>query len=282
MEEFQIASTLFWEALITIPISLCVFFPIANIINKGKKNQIFCILFIIRIIYLIIGNITLGGIMAIIDIMSVFFGLLILIPALGWIKYTFPSRESAYKEYNEVSEIELSNHGIEDRHLLEQKLLKLYQDYENARNNYDKTTLKKICTEKQYNETISNLDLYSEVNQRKYNIINEIIDVKTVDVSHSLIYTTITLLIKVSMNSYVEDSIGKIVKGKKNRKIIKKQRLKFIKKITKSSTITNKKCDSCGAPIKENDLECTYCGLSTGHTVRSKDWLIEDIDQLVK
>ena len=282
MEDFPITKMIFMEAFISIHMSVFVLFPLAHIINKGKKNQIFCILFLIRIIYLIIGDIILGEAMVTIDFMSVFFGAFILVPILSWIKNISTNGESTYKEYNDVSEIELLNHGIEDRHLLEQKLLKIYQDYENARNNYDKNALKKICTEKQYNETISNIDIYNEVNQRKYNIINEIIDVKIVDVSDSLISTTITLLIKVSMNSYIEDSIGKVVRGKKNRKIIKKQRLKFVKKLTKNTIVTNRKCDSCGAPIKENDLECSYCGLSTGHKVTNKDWLIEDIDQLVK
>lgn len=282
MEDFPITAMLFMEAFISIHMSVFVLFPLANIINKGKKNQIFCILFVIRVIYLIIGDITIGGAMAIIDFISVFFGAFILIPVLSWIKHISTGGESTYKEYNDVSEIELQNHGIEDRHLLEQKLLKIYQDYENARNNQDKTALKKVCTEKHYNETISNLDLYNDVKQRKYNIINEIIDAKLVSVHDSLTSTTITLLIKVSMNSFVEDGTGKVVNGNKNKKIIKKQRLKFIKKLTKNTIVTNRKCDGCGAPINENDINCSYCGLNTGHTVTNKDWLLEDIDQLVK
>ena len=70
-DELGLGMAIFMEAFCSIHMSAFVLYPLAGIINKNKVTQTFIILFGIRLVILIIGDIISPGLMAIIDFLSV-------------------------------------------------------------------------------------------------------------------------------------------------------------------------------------------------------------------
>ena len=85
-DDIGLGMAIFMEAFVSIHMSVFVLFPLAGIINKNKVPQTFAVLFGIRLVILIIGDIIAPGIMAIIDFMAVFFGAFVVVPLLGSFK----------------------------------------------------------------------------------------------------------------------------------------------------------------------------------------------------
>ncbi len=268
---------IFMEAFVSIHMSIFVLFPLATIINRGKKTQIFTTLFILRIIILIFGNIILGMTMAIIDFMAVFFGAFILVPLLGGVKQVSTGGQLRFDEYQEIKEIELLNHGIPDTALIKKKLLRIYEEYIEAKNTEALSKLKRLSSDKLYRETIYNIDLYKEENLTSIQEIKSILDSKIIEIYDSNTASHIEIIIKAELIEYTKDNFGKIISGSEKKSDEKIFKLNYIKKIEKATIVTKRKCDGCGAPIKEEDIECKYCGLSTGIKVNNKDWVLDDI-----
>ena len=101
-EGMDIGGAVVMELFVTIHMSVFVLFPLAAIINKSKKNEIFAALFILRAIILIVCNFVFGFATALFDFFAVFFGAFILVPFLGGCKFAFTGGDETYSEQKDI------------------------------------------------------------------------------------------------------------------------------------------------------------------------------------
>lgn len=272
----SIGGAVFMELFVTIHMSVFVLFPLSAIINKGKKTQIFAILFVLRAIILIICNNVFGPVTAFVDFFSVFFGAFILVPFLGACKLSLTKGKETYYEFNEASETDLLNMGIKDSSIIKNKLIKIFEETEYALAQNNKQKIKELCNEKMSQKLISSIDFNKEHNLK--NIIEnlEINDSKITQARQNIIEQRITILAKISKKDYILDQTGNLTKNSSKKTKNYLYEIEFIKQIqtSETKTQTKTKCISCGAPTNEKNEKCPYCGTLYQTKQKNTNWVL--------
>ena len=276
-DDFGIGMAIFMEAFVSIHMSVFVLFPLAGIINKNKVPQTFAVLFCIRLVILIIGDIIAPGIMAIIDFMSVFFGAFIVVPLLGGFKMiTFKGR-NAYHEYVEVDDFKLSQIGFIDVNLLKRALTQQYIDIKYAFSEFNYKRLIELCTKVRYGLLKNELKLMEQVGDKREYRDFIITDCKVYDCYVQKNVVDVSIVMKVEYISYVVDRFNKVISGSDKIKESQMIEAVFHKKV---DTDLIDECPNCGSSITKGNIEyCGYCG--TALNFRVGEWLLSS-ERVVK
>ena len=261
---------IFMEAFVSIHMSVFVLFPIAGIINQRMKTKIFGVLFLIRLVILIIGDMINPGVMAIVDFMSVFFGAFIVVPILTALKLTVFRNMTSYHEYEEIDYNKLSKIGFSDDELLDNALVQQYVDVKNAICNFDYNKLLELCSSHQYLLYKNEMKLLEKVNER--NVIKdfEIKDAKIYDAYKDAKRVEVFIVIKASCIEYSVNSQNKVVRGKQNDKKNIMVEISFINSLGGNMV---EECPNCAAPVRDGNVEyCGYCGTSLNYKIG--EWVL--------
>lgn len=275
---------IFMELFCSIHMSAFVLFPLAEFINPEKKTSIFCKMFVIRMIILIIGNF-INPIICIFDFLAIFFGAFILLPVLiGLRKEKETNNEKISKkklqvkvkktfdDYTAVTPEELEKIGIMDSNLFQKEMYTLFFKYQNYFSNLNLDMLAPICSNNFFQNTNYKLD---ELKRRKRFEVRESIQLnsmKIYNISSNNYLCTVSILFDVSFVEYLKDEDGNILAGDQYN--LKRQIFDVLFQKDIRDKENHKKCPSCGAPVMPYDLSCDYCSTVINN---KQDWRISSI-----
>ncbi len=268
MLEFSMES--FWtaigiEAFVTIHMSVFVLMPLSRLINSQKSMKVFGILFVIRLIILLIGDLFIPMLMMMIDFMSVFFGAFILVPVAGFTKMTVFKNGISFNEYPEVEFDELSRIGFSDDELLKKALVQQYTEIKTAICDFNYERLESLCTSEQYILYKNEMNLLKQVDEKNEFLDFEVKDTKIYSVSMDKEAIRVSIVVKFECLEFTVDRYNKIVRGNDRNKKDVMVELSFMQAIDGNIT---KICPSCAAPIKDGHVEfCGYCGTALNYKV---------------
>lgn len=161
-------------------------------------------------------------------------------------------------KYNEVTDEELSSHGIKSRKLLEETLFNKLKYIQIARTNYDYDTLKRLCTDKMYNLFANELHMVDEAELGYHYEDYKLLEMQIYEIKSTEKELKIKAAIKASCKFYRETNEGEVVDGSKDHRTVIVHELEYIKNIDLKDIDTN--CPNCGAPTKTTTRgKCSYC-----------------------
>lgn len=257
-DEMSIWGAILCEAFVSIHMSVFVLFPLAGIINRNNVVKTFIVLFCIRLVILIIGDIINPAVMMIIDFMSVFFGAFILVPVLGFTKGAVYGSKLAFHEYEDLEEHELSNIGFSNGELLKRVLLDQYIDIKYAFSDFDYKKLVELCSKNKYLLYKNELKLLEQVGDKRIFKDLNIIDSKIYDGYKSNDGITVKVVVKLEYYDYTVDNYNKVTNGSDTNKEDVMVELSFFKSLKHKDI---EECPNCGSPVTVNSMEfCSYCG----------------------
>lgn len=271
LQEFDLKGAIILQILLSLYYIYFIIRPLSEIEKISGKLNYGYRLFIMRFIILIGIDIFDPTFACLFDTTFLLVLSFIIMPQIKKEKMYIHTIDNQLAKYDELSESELSEFGIKNRKLIEQELFKKIAKIQTARSKYDYDTLKKLCTEKQYNLFISELEVLHQANlgynfeDYKY-LESQIYEIKSDDKK-----TTLKIALKVSCISYRLDAEKNLVDGSKTERTIIISELEFEKK-HKTNEI-EKNCPNCGAPTKRSVKgKCSYC--NTIIETESSDWLL--------
>ena len=271
-DDIGLGMAIFMEAFVSIHMSVFVLFPLAGIINKNKVPQTFAVLFGIRLVILIIGDIIAPGIMAIIDFMAVFFGAFVVVPLLGGFKAVTFKGKNTYNEYVEVDSYKLSQIGFTDVELLKRALVQQYIDIKYAYSNFNYKRLIELCTKIRYGLFKNEMKLMEQVGEKREYKDFVVTDAKIYDCYVQKNLVDVSMVLKVEYYSYVLDRFNKVISGSEANKESQMIEVVFHKKVEEDLI---EECPNCGSPISKDNIEhCGYCG--TTLNFRVGEWLLSN------
>ena len=253
-----IGMAIFCELFVSIHMSVFVLLPIAGVINRNKKVEVFILLFCIRAMILVVGDILNPTVTRMVDFISVFIGAFILVPILMYFKRIKYNGELAYHEYIDVDSRTLAEFGYSDIELLKRVLIDLFVDVRNAFSLGDRKRLLELCSRNKYILYKNELELLEKVGERKKYENFEIEDCKVYDICKDAKGITISVILKVRNLEYVVDEYNKIIKGSNKISNESMLDLMFYKSLQHEEI---EECPNCGSPVTKDSLEfCSYCG----------------------
>lgn len=168
------------------------------------------------------------------------------------------SIDSKLAKYDEITDEELSSHGIKNRKILEETLFKKLALIQTARTNYDYDTLKRLCTEKMYNLFASELHMVEEAELNYHYEDYKLLEMQIYDMQSTEKEITLNAAIKASCYSSRETAEGEVVDGSIDHRTIIIHEIKYVKNIETKDIEQN--CHNCGAPTKTTTKgKCPYC-----------------------
>ncbi len=168
------------------------------------------------------------------------------------------SVDTKLAKYNELTDEELSSHGIKSRSILEETLFNKLKYIQIARTNYDYDTLQRLCTEKMYNLFANELRMVDEAELGYHYDDYKLIEMQIYEISSTEKEIKIKAAIKASCIFYRKTDEGEIVDGSKEHRTIIVHEMEYIKNIDLKDIDTN--CPNCGAPTKTTTKgKCSYC-----------------------
>jgi hypothetical protein len=246
----QIALTFYYIFFIIRP--LCEIEKISGKLNYGYRLLIFR---------------TLG--IAIVDILDYKFAVLldiVLLCTLAFIITPSIKRDLNYvhgidsklAKYDEITDSDLSTHGIKSRKLLEETLFKKLTFIQIAKEKYDYDTLKRLCTPKMYNLFSAELRMV-DLAELNYNYDDfKLLEMQIYDMESTEQELSIKAAIKVSCVFYRHTDNGQILDGSDSKRTIAVYEVKYTKNIESQDIKQN--CPNCGAPTKTTTRgKCSYC-----------------------
>ena len=246
------------ELFVSVHMSVFVLFPISGIINRNKKVEIFILLFCLRAMVLLVGDILNPTVTMIVDFISVFIGAFAVVPILMYFKHKKYNGELAYHEYVDVDLRTLAEYGYSDIVLLKRVLTDLFIDVRKAFSIGDRKKLLKLCNRSKYILYKNELELLEKVRERKIYDKFEIIDCKVYDICKDAKGITISVILKLKNLEYTVDEYNKVVKGSDKNLNESMLDLMFYKSLQHEEV---EECPNCGSPVTEDSLEfCSYCG----------------------
>lgn len=258
------------EAFISIHMSVFVLIPLAKLINRKKQAKIFFLLFMIRVIYLVIGDFIVPGITAIADFLSMFFGTFVIIPILTAFKETIFKSSNTFREYDEADYSKLSSIGFSDGELLEKALVQQYVDVKNAVCDFDYNKLLELCSSHQYLLYKNEMKLLEKVNEKNVLKDFEIKSAKIYDAYKDAKRVEVFIVIQATCIEYSINSHNKVVRGKENDKKNIMVEVSFVNSLGGNIV---EECPNCAAPVKDGNVEyCGYCGTSLNYKIG--EWVL--------
>lgn len=165
----------------------------------------------------------------------------------------------SYKSSVEVSKVVLSNCDIKNGNVLKKELFEKLDKLLVASTKEDYKTIKSLCTPNMAKNYIDEIELLKKHKQIQVLKGIENTGSKITRVVKNYNNTTVTLLQKVELFDYIEDSTGKVISGDKKKKVEQAYKLVFVK--DNVSAKVKGKCPNCGANMKDlTATECEYCG----------------------
>lgn len=191
------------------------------------------------------------------------------------------SIDTKLAKYNELTDEELSSHGIKNRKLLEETLFKKLSLIQTARTAYDFETLKRLCMPKLYNIFASELNTIKEAELGYHYEDYKLLEMQIYEMKSTEKEISIKAAIKASCKSYREVEDGRVVDGSKEHRTIIAHEISYVKDITNEDIEQN--CPNCGAPTTTTTKgKCPYCNTTiqeefTGWKISSYKILAEKI-----
>lgn len=168
------------------------------------------------------------------------------------------SIDSKLAKYDEITDSELSTHGIKSRKLLEETLFKKLTFIQIAKEKYDYDTLKRLCAPKMYALFSAELRMVDTA-ELNYNYDDfKLLEIQIYDMESTEKEISIKAAIKASciFNRHTND--GQILDGSDKKRTIAVYELKYTKNIEQQDIKQN--CSNCGAPTKTTTRgKCSYC-----------------------
>lgn len=246
----QISLTAYYIYFIIRP--LCEIEKISGKINYGYR------LLIIRIIGITILDILDYRLAILLDIAALLVLALVITPKIKKELNYAHSIDTKLAKYDEVTDEELSAHGIKNRKVLEDTLFKKLNFIQIARTKYDYDTLKRLCTDKMYNLFANELQMVDEVDLEYHYEDYKLVEMQIYEISSTEKELKIKAAIKANCIFYRESPKGEILDGSKENRTILVHEVEYIKNIDLKDIDTN--CPNCGAPTKTTTRgKCSYC-----------------------
>lgn len=270
-EAFDIQGAILLQLVLSAYYIFFIIRPLSEIEkNSGRMNYGYR-LFITRIIFLIgidILNPTLASFLDISLLLTLAF---ITVPKIKKELNYVHSIDTKLAKYDELSDADLTEHGLKNRKILETELFKILKNIQTARSKYDYDTLKYLCTKKMYNIYTSELEVLHEA-KLGYNFYDyKLLESQIYSLTSDEKKINIKAAMKISCISYRLDAEGNLVDGSKKDRTIIIHELEFEKNIEQSEK--EKNCPNCGAPIKRNVKgTCSYCNTIVDTT--SNEWVL--------
>lgn len=143
---------IFMEAFCSIHMSVFVLIPLSKMISKDNDKKVFIILFLIRVVILLIGDLVSPMTMALIDFFSVFVGAFLVVPISAAVTGTrINHRSNQVIEDDELADEEISDSklvkelattGVSDPDVLKKALVMQYADINRAFYTWDTKKIK--------------------------------------------------------------------------------------------------------------------------------------------
>ncbi len=166
--------------------------------------------------------------------------------------------DTKLSKYDELTDTELSAHGIKSRKVLEETLFKKLCFIQTARSNYDYDTLKRLCTTKMYNLFANELRMVDEAELGYHYEDYKLIEMQIYDMNSSEKEIRIKAAIKASCKFYRETDEGEILDGSKLHRTVIIHELEYVKNLEIEDIDIN--CPNCGAPTRTTTKgKCSYC-----------------------
>lgn len=238
---------------------------ISGKINYGYR------LFIIRIILLVFLDILDPTFASFLDISVLFTLSFVTIPKIKKELNYIHTIDTKLAKYDELTNSDLTAHGIKSRKSLENTLFKTLVLIQTARTNYDYDTLKYLCTEKLYNLYTSELNVLHQADLGYHFENYKLIESQIYSLASDDKKITIKMAVKASCISYRLAEDGEVLDGSKTNRTIIIHELEFEKSLKNKDIDLN--CDNCGAPTKRSAKgKCAYCNTIIEH--KSTEWVL--------
>lgn len=276
------------ELFITIHMSVFVLMPLSRIFGKEKHTKLFLILFAIRVMILIIGDIYSPGITMMVDFISVFLGAFIVVPVCASLtgnrlndimnanssnkKIVISTINYDIDNNSEVSDLEIANLGFGDKEVVKRGLVEHYKEILSYYENRNFTELVKVCSPGVYTNFKTEAELYDKVSEKL--VVSDFIFTESKIIKAQKHGQQIFLDLKVTYSciEYVVNEFESVVRGSKTKRKEYTKVLSFSKKMA-TNMVT--KCPSCNASIDEEDLQfCSYCG--TAINISGGSWVLKN------
>lgn len=286
--EMNIGAAIFCELFVSIHMSVFVLMPLSRIFGKEKHTKLFLILFAIRVMILIIGDIYSPGITMMVDFISVFLGAFIVVPVCASLtgnrlndimnanssnkKIVISTINYDIDNNSEVSDLEIANLGFGDKEVVKRGLVEHYKEILSYYENRNFTELVKVCSPGVYTNFKTEAELYDKVSEKL--VVSDFIFTESKIIKAQKHGQQIFLDLKVTYSciEYVVNEFESVVRGSKTKRKEYTKVLSFSKKMA-TNMVT--KCPSCNASIDEEDLQfCSYCG--TAINISGGSWVLKN------
>lgn len=268
-QAFDLKSALILQGVFCFYYIYFIIRPLSEIEKTTGKLNYGYRLFILRIIILLALDLINPTLASFIDISLLFTLAFITVPNIKKELNYVQKVDTKLAKYDELSDSDLTEHGIKNRKVLEQELFKKLSTIQTARTKYDYDTLKHLCTEKLYNLYISELEMLHQVDLGYHFEDYKLLEAQLYSITSTEKEIKLQIAMKASCISYRQDNENNIVDGSKTDRTIICHELEFTKKISVDEIELN--CPNCGAPTKRSVKgKCSYC-----HTIidsESTEW----------
>ena len=224
-------------------ISVGLFFMIVPIIgfihDKGIKNKIKWILASIALVVLILLRILV---------------LLIILPLFGILLASLPSLiTSSFKKKPKIKKGNYLPKTDANLAILKEGY-NIFLNVQEAWMNFDYDKLREETTDNLYNMYYNQLQTLSVKGQKNIMSDFDLINYELVKLNKKENLVTVKMLLEVKFYDYIVDQNGKVVRGKKKRKVHMLYDLTYV-----YDENAIKKCPNCDAELNAKDTICNYC-----------------------
>lgn len=267
-DTIELFPAIFMEAFVSIHMSIFVLWPLSCLTDTPKDE--FKKLFIGRVIILLIGDIFISPMAtAVIDFISVFIGAFIVVPLSGaWSKIGTSS--------SHTSNINIKMNNNYNDSNFKYNLSTSLVNYLFALSEQDKDELKKVTSNKMYDDTLKMVETSETYNKR--NIIDDI-DITEFNIlfrytnNNEEFVQAIIILSAIDCTEY--NSTASL--NRKKRDYEYKVVFKRNNDVTPVK-IDLERCPYCSASILDKSKEeCEYCGSLLSE--KKNEWLIEKLEK---
>lgn len=264
------------ELFCSIHMSVFVLMPLARFISSKNWGKTFGILFGIRAIILIIGDIIAPMAMAVLDFISIFLGAFVLMPIINGAKIAHKNQYIELDDFPDISDYEaasLQTGSVDEfKNLMISKVI----DIEHAYSDFDYNRLKELCTVKQYIKFSNEMKALQRKGHKSIIADFDVKDSKVYSVNPSKNEILASIVFTANVQDFVVDNTGKLKSGE-NKKVTKVYMVEFVKDATGEEIIHN--CPNCGASLEDvNSSVCKYCAGVIER--KNKDWVLAGFNKV--
>ena len=270
---------IFMEAFCSIHMSVFVLIPLSKMISKDNDKKVFIILFLIRVVILLIGDLVSPMTMALVDFFSVFVGAFLVVPISAAVTGTkINHRSNQVIEDDELADEEISDSklvkelattGVSDPDVLKKALVMQYADINRAFYTWDTKKLKDLCSYDVYMQYKMLRELYEDTGETPKIEDVDFYEVNLISCKKHGNEIFAELIIKYTCIEFVIDQNNNITRGSLDEYKDYTKKLSFSKRVSDSVVM---KCPNCGASVANDCEACDYC--KTELNFKIGDWVL--------